>query len=74
VILGYILEQEMTCIRPIIGYPRSRGLELYWYYFLPNEPQSGLWIAPPTDEPDDQPRPGFEILPDEDAEAEGDGP
>jgi hypothetical protein len=72
VILGYALEQEMTAIRVIIGYPRSRGLELYWYYFLPNEPQTGLWI-PPASDPQDQPKPGFEILPDEDAEAEGDG-
>jgi len=72
VILGYMLEREMTAIRIIIGYPRSRSLELNWYYFLPYKPETGLWIKP-ADGPNDQPKPGFEIFPNEDAEEAGDG-
>jgi hypothetical protein len=72
VILGYCLECEQTAIRAIVGYPRSRGTELDWYYFLPTEPQAGLWVPPPVS-PEDQPKPGFEVFPDEDAEEEGTG-
>jgi hypothetical protein len=36
-----------------------------------HEPQMGLWVAPPT-HPDDRPKPGFEVFPNEDAEEAGD--
>jgi hypothetical protein len=67
VILGWLPEQEMTAIKTVIGYPRTRGLELRWHYWLIEPPQMGLWIVP-TDPAPDQPAPGFEIVPDADEE------
>jgi hypothetical protein len=71
VILGYLLEHEATAIRVMIGYSRSRGKRLLWHYPIDESPQTGLWAAP-ADSPEDHPTPGFEIVPDLDADKASD--
>jgi hypothetical protein len=74
IILGYLLERELTTIKIYIAYPRTRCLGLLWYYRMPIQAQTGLRIATTTESTDQQPVNGFEVIPNMEVNESGDQP
>ena len=63
VILGYELLKELSEIRLLIAYPRTRGRAMEWEYRIPAQAQPLRAFQPPspTPTPVDEPRKGFTI-------------
>ncbi len=65
IILGYILEREITQISILLAYPRTLGLRVNWAFPIPPQPALVSTGFAPRLVPaaDDQPAPGFSIAP-----------
>jgi hypothetical protein len=72
-ILAYSLEKELTEIKIRIGYPRTRRKGFRWIEPLPYQVQGVIRMAQVDESHAEQPRRGFEVIPNADAYELGGG-
>jgi hypothetical protein len=76
IIIGYVFLEAITRLEIVVAYPRTRGLEVRWFYEMPAIVQAPK-IAQPPEPAQDDPEKEFNVVPKEgiilpdDADVEG---